>query len=111
MGMLSSFLKKVGGRQSCVAVGWRHCVELYEAQHALGPAALPHLQGIDYDDTRIDKHLLTIQGEKICQSMAICRFVAREAGIGGRNSLEIAMVDEIVDVIQDAIEANVRAKK
>ena len=43
--------------------------------------------------------------------MAICRFVAREAGIGGRNSLEIAMVDEIVDVIQDAIEANVRAEK
>ena len=52
-----------------------------------------------------------IQGEKICQSMAICRFVAREAGIGGRNSLEIAMVDEIVDVIQDAIEANVGAQK
>ena len=60
---------------------------------------------------RIDEHLLYIQGEKICQSMAICRFVAREAGIGGRNSLEIAMVDEIVDVIQDAIEANVRAQK
>ena len=40
--------------------------------------------------------------------MAICRFVAREAGIAGRNSLEAAMVDEIVDVIQDAIDANVR---
>ena len=40
--------------------------------------------------------------------MAICRFLAREAGIGGRNSLEIAMVDEIVDVLQDSIEANVR---
>jgi len=52
---------------------------------------------------------LTYKGEKICQSMAICRFVAREAGIGGRNSLEIAMVDEIVDVIQDAIEANYKA--
>merc|ERR1711971_1318929 len=46
---------------------------------------------------------LTYKGEKIC------RFVAREAGIGGRNSLEIAMVDEIVDVIQDAIEANYKA--
>jgi len=52
---------------------------------------------------------LTYKGEKICQSMAICRFVAREAGISGRNSLEIAMVDEIVDVIQDAIEANYKA--
>ena len=43
--------------------------------------------------------------------MAICRFVAREAGIGGRNSLEIAMVDEIVDVLQDSIEASVRIPK
>ena len=43
--------------------------------------------------------------------MSICRFVAREAGIAGRNSLEAAMVDEIVDVIQDAIEANVREHK
>ena len=85
-------------------------MELHEAQHALGPAALPHLQGRDHDSRR-DEHLFSIQGEKICQSMAICRFVAREAGIGGRNSLEIAMVDEIVDVIQDAIEANVRAEK
>ena len=40
--------------------------------------------------------------------MAICRFLAREAGIAGRNSLESAMVDEIVDYIQDTIEANVR---
>lgn len=43
--------------------------------------------------------------------MSICRFVAREAGIAGRNSLEAAMVDEIVDVIQDAIEANVRTQE
>ena len=42
--------------------------------------------------------------------MSICRFVAREANIAGRNSLEAAMVDEIVDVVQDAIEANVRAQ-
>ena len=42
--------------------------------------------------------------------MSICRFVAREANITGRNSLEAAMVDEIVDVVQDAIEANVRAE-
>ena len=42
--------------------------------------------------------------------MSICRFVAREANITGRNNLEAAMVDEIVDVVQDAIEANVRAQ-
>jgi len=52
---------------------------------------------------------LTYKGERICQSMAICRFVAREAGIAGRSSLEAAMVDEIVDVIQDAVEANYKA--
>ena len=35
------------------------------------------------------------------------RFLAREIGIAGRDSLEMAQVDEIVDVIQDAINANV----
>ena len=37
------------------------------------------------------------------------RFLAREFGIAGRSSLEMAQVDEIVDVIQDAINANVGA--
>ena len=50
---------------------------------------------------------LTYNGQKICQSMAICRFLAREIGIAGRNNLEMAQVDEIIDVIQDAIEASV----
>ena len=42
---------------------------------------------------------LTWNGERLCQSMSICRFLAREMGIAGRNSLEMAQVDEIVDVI------------
>ena len=50
---------------------------------------------------------LTWNGERLCQSMSICRFLAREMGIAGNNSLEMAQVDEIVDVIQDAIDANV----
>ena len=50
---------------------------------------------------------LTWKGERLCQSMSICRFLAREIGVAGRNSLEEAMVDEIIDVIQDAINANV----
>jgi len=49
---------------------------------------------------------LTWNGERLCQSMTICRFLAREMGIAGRNSLEMAQVDEIVDVIQDVITAN-----
>merc|ERR1712223_1033627 len=52
---------------------------------------------------------LTYKGEKICQSMTICRFLAREIGIAGRNSLEMAQVDEIVDVIQDAVDATYKA--
>ena len=35
------------------------------------------------------------------------RFLARECGIAGRNSMEMAQVDEIIDVIQDAMNANV----
>ena len=50
---------------------------------------------------------LTWNGVKICQSMAICRFLAREMNIAGRTSLEMAQVDEIVDMVQDAIDANV----
>merc|ERR1712079_39652 len=52
---------------------------------------------------------LTYKGEKICQSMTICRFLAREIGIAGRNSLEMAQVDEIVNVIQDAVDATYKA--
>jgi len=52
---------------------------------------------------------LTWKGTRVCQSMAICRFLAREIGIAGRDSLEMAQVDEIVDVIQDAINANYKA--
>jgi len=52
---------------------------------------------------------LSWNGELICQSMAICRFLARECGIAGRTSLEMAQVDEIIDVIQDAINANYKA--
>ena len=35
------------------------------------------------------------------------RFLARELGVSGRDNMEKAKVDEIVDVIQDAINSNV----
>ena len=47
-------------------------------------------------------------GVTIFQSMTICRFLAREIGVAGRNNIEMAQVDEIIDVIKDAMEANVR---
>ena len=50
---------------------------------------------------------MIITGRIWSSSWFACRFLAREFGIAGRNSLEMAQVDEIVDAIQDAIEANV----
>ena len=39
--------------------------------------------------------------------MAICRFIAREVGLAGDTSLEMAQVDEVIDALQDAINSNV----
>jgi len=39
---------------------------------------------------------LTWNGERLCQSMSICRFLAREIGVAGRNSMEMAQVDELL---------------
>lgn len=46
-------------------------------------------------------------GDRLFQSMAICRFLAREIGIAGDTSLEMAQVDEVIDALQDAINSNV----
>merc|ERR1711963_290456 len=47
--------------------------------------------------------LLEWDGEVVAQSMACARFLAREFNLAGRNSMEMAQVDEIVDVIQDLL--------
>merc|ERR1712212_301344 len=52
--------------------------------------------------------LLQWDDEIICQSMACARFVAREVGLAGNTSMESAQVDEIIDVIQDLINAGVK---
>ena len=52
--------------------------------------------------------VLSWDGVEVCQSMAAARFIAREVGLAGNNSLEQAQVDEIVDVIQDLINAWVK---
>merc|ERR1712090_31209 len=52
--------------------------------------------------------LLKWGDEVICQSMACARFVAREVGLAGNTSMESAQVDEIIDVIQDLINAGVK---
>merc|ERR1712173_108412 len=49
--------------------------------------------------------LLSWDGEVIAQSMACSRFLAREFNLAGRTSMEMAQVDEIIDVIQDLLNA------
>merc|ERR1712054_116860 len=52
--------------------------------------------------------ILKWDGEILCQSMACARFIAREVGLAGNTNLESAQVDEIIDVIQDLINAGVK---
>merc|ERR1712027_45604 len=52
--------------------------------------------------------VLNWDGVEICQSMAAARFIAREVGLAGNTSIEQAQVDEIIDVIQDLINAGVK---
>merc|ERR1712012_171069 len=52
--------------------------------------------------------VLNWDGVEVCQSMACARFIAREGGLAGNTSLEQAQADEVVDVIQDLINAWVK---
>ena len=52
--------------------------------------------------------ILNWEGVEVCQSMACARFIAREVGLAGNSSLEQAQADEVVDVIQDLINAWVK---
>ncbi|XP_023347867.1 glutathione S-transferase 1 [Eurytemora carolleeae] len=45
--------------------------------------------------------MLEWNGTKLSQSMAICRFIAKEANLAGKTSLETAAIDEMVDAVQD----------
>ena len=55
--------------------------------------------------------LLEVDGNTICQSMAIARYLASECGIAGSSGLVKAQVDEVVDVINDVQNAMVSFKK
>ena len=45
--------------------------------------------------------ILHHNGTLMCQSLAIARFLASEYGLAGRDNLERAQVDEIIDAITD----------
>lgn len=72
--------------------------------------------GVNYEDKRIEKAdwpalkpttpwgslpLLEVDGKTIGQSMAIARYVAREACLAGKCGVDQALVDSIVDSITD----------
>ena len=44
----------------------------------------------------------------ICQSITITRFLAAECGLDGRDNLENAKIDEVVDAVSDLLSARVK---
>eukprot|EP00092_Neocalanus_flemingeri_P011091 GFUD01011939.1.p1 GENE.GFUD01011939.1~~GFUD01011939.1.p1 ORF type:complete len:210 (-),score=56.02 GFUD01011939.1:177-779(-) len=52
--------------------------------------------------------VLDYKGEVICQSLTIARFLAAESGLTGRNNLENAQANEIVDAVADLQNAFVK---
>ena len=46
---------------------------------------------------------LEYDGKKIVQSIAMARFVARENGLAGKNNLENAQADMLVDCMNDLL--------
>jgi len=72
--------------------------------------------GVDFEDKRIEREqwpelkktipfgqlpLLEVEGQKICQSVAIARYLAKEVGLAGANNLECAKIDFIADCLVD----------
>ena len=51
---------------------------------------------------------LTWDGKVLGQSIAVARFVAREVGIAGRNNLEMAQCDAIVDFCCEVVEGKIQ---
>ena len=49
---------------------------------------------------------IEIDGETLYQSLAINRFLARKYGLAGRNAMEEAKVDMIVDCINDTFQGS-----
>ncbi|XP_074649216.1 hematopoietic prostaglandin D synthase-like [Tubulanus polymorphus] len=71
---------------------------------------------VDYEDFRFEKEewpaikptlhfgqvpILEVDGKQINQTYAIARFIATEHGLSGRNRIEAAQVDALVDTLED----------
>ena len=55
--------------------------------------------------------LLEYDGVTICQSITITRFLATECGLAGKDHLENAKIDEVVDAVSDLLTARVTFPK
>merc|ERR1719419_1212175 len=54
---------------------------------------------------------LKYNGEVLCQSIAISRFLANEFGLAGKNNIENAQANEVVDAVNDLFEVRVNIFK
>merc|ERR1712215_352945 len=52
---------------------------------------------------------LKYDGEVVCQSISISRFLAKEFGLAGKDNIENAQCDEIVDAVNDIMNAKLTA--
>ncbi|KAL0132504.1 hypothetical protein PUN28_000328 [Cardiocondyla obscurior] len=72
--------------------------------------------GIEFVDERFDREdwpklkptmpfgkvpVIEVDGKKIDQSVAICRYLAKQGGLAGKNDWEALEIDSTVDTIHD----------
>ena len=72
--------------------------------------------GVEFEDYRFDREdwpklkpempfgqvpVLEVDGKKVCQSVAICRYLAKQFGVAGKNDWEALEIDSTVDTIHD----------
>ncbi|KAK0063205.1 glutathione S-transferase 1 [Biomphalaria pfeifferi] len=82
------------------------------------------LAGQEYEDVRVSREqwpemksktpfgqlpLLEVDGKVFAQSVAISRYLAREFGLYGETNLEMLAIDQVVGLVQDAVNSSVKA--
>lgn len=45
--------------------------------------------------------MLVADGKKVAQSTAICRYLAKQCGLAGKNDWEALLIDATIDTIHD----------
>lgn len=52
--------------------------------------------------------MLEVNGKKVCQSVAISRYLGKKAGIGGKDDWEDLIIDMTVDTVNDLKDGNIK---